>query len=69
MLKHLRPGVKVKYVGEFEGQIKTGTIITVKEIEITFGTRVNKWFSTVRAVEKDETGGEIVLFLENVAPT
>jgi len=68
MLKQARSGLKVKYIGEFEGQLKTGAIVTIDEVVITFGTRVRKWFTTVRIKEKDDNGEQIVLFLEALVP-
>lgn len=61
-------GDKVKYVGDFEGQIKTGTILTIQDIEISFGTRSKEWITTIRTVEKDVNGEDIILFLTCLVP-
>lgn len=68
MLKYAIPGAKVKYIGDAQGELKQGAVVTIKSVEISFGTRVQKWFTTVRTEEKNELGEEMVLFLEMVVP-
>lgn len=68
MLKRLRTGLKVKYIGEFQGQLKTGAIVTVDQVEITFGSRVGKWFVFLSIKEKDDNGETITLPLDVLVP-
>jgi hypothetical protein len=68
MLTRLRSGLKVKYIGEFQGQLKTGDIVTVDQVEISYGSRVGKWFVFLSIKEKDDHGETITLPLDVLVP-
>lgn len=64
MTTHLKPGLKLRYVGPVIDTVAQGQVLTFKALGAAFGNRTGKWFTFVSFEETDQE-----LSLNTLEPT